>query len=556
MKRVLALLIVVTAVAAPAHLGRSDAVPSGSSPRVPAFHPTDCPDGIVPEDRVVECGYVVVPADRSDPGSPNIRVAAAVVRSTDPTPRPDPIVFLNGGPSVKTIQGFALFAYFAGAGYVAHRDVVLIDTRGVGISRPRLGCPELDRADVTAFYAGRFVYDRAASVTGRALDRCWDRLSDRGVDPSDFTSRESAADIDVVRRALGYGPWNLMVFSADGTIGLNYLRQFPGSIRSAVFDSPIPSNAEWGVDFLLGETAMAERIFAGCRASQACRTAYPGLERRFFRMVDRLNEHPRLVSIPAFLPHPIDILVDGVTLVSDLNWGVWPGGAGTASTLPRQLANAWRVANGKIVRVYRNYLGTGPASNPHRNEFAAVGKTMSYVCHDFIPFLSMADRRRAADEDPAHARRLLGRRFDLGQGWNNAASPQGCQHWPVGAAAPRQHRLVRSDVPTLVFSGAYDAAVAPGMVEKMLPGLTRSTYVMMPTTGHGALPRYARAHWCSRQIAGDFLAAPQAVPDTGCVDSIKPVYLGPPRGRQRSATVPRWQTRIPWYGGRSVGPAR
>ena len=40
----------------------------------------------------------------------------------------------------------AVDLYFGGAPYARDRDVVLVDTRGTGLSQPRLGCPEFDRA--------------------------------------------------------------------------------------------------------------------------------------------------------------------------------------------------------------------------------------------------------------------------------------------------------------------------------------------------------------------------------------------------------------------------
>ncbi|KAA1418564.1 alpha/beta hydrolase [Nocardioides humilatus] len=548
MKRVVAALVVLAAAAVPTALPRSEA--ADVAQRLPAFHPMDCPGPIAPPDRPVDCGYVVVPENRRHPEGRTIRVAAAVVHSADPTPRPDPIVFMNGGPSVMTIQGFAMFAYFAGASFAEHRDIVLIDTRGVGISRPRLGCPELDRADPVAAYSGRFVYDRAPSITGRALDHCWDRLTAKGIDLASYDSREGAADVEAIREALGYDQWNLVALSADGTIGMNYLRRYPDSIRSAVFDAPVTANAEHGLDFFRGQVALVRHLFAECRARAMCREAYPGFERAFFRTVDRLNQHPALVTLPAFQPHPVTLLIDGTGLINDLNWSTWPGGPGSASTIPVQLKDFWAITHGRLAGVYRRYLGTGPFENPHNDDYSADGKTMSVACHDFLPFVTEDDRREFAQEVPEFAQRVLGRQFDLGLGWNNWASPEGCEHWPVGKAPRRQQWVVNSNVPTLVLSGTYDAAVAPVVVERMLPGLTNATYVEMPTSGHVILGAFTRAHWCSREITRHFLASPQDAPDTSCIGDIKPLYFGPPRGHQQRASVScppsRWTGSAPY----------
>ena len=163
---------------------------------------------------------------------------------------------------------------------------------------------------------------------------------------------------------------------------------------------------------------------------------------------------------------------------------------------------------------------------------------MSYVCRDFVGFVTIADRRRAAEADPAHARRILGRQYDLGQGWNFAMSPEGCRHWPVGKADPRQNQVVRSDIPALVFAGAFDSSVAPRTVKRMLPGLSRSTYVEMPASGHVILGSFTRGNRCARRITAAFLASPDEVPDTSCVDDVRPLDFTPPvKSRQFNGTT-------------------
>ncbi len=517
------------------------------------FHPIACPDGAFPEDRAVDCGYVEVPENRAEPDGRMIKVAAAVVHATDPTPEADPIVFVNGGPSVGTIQPFALEAYFSGAPYADDHDLILVDTRGTGISHPRLGCPEVDRADAPAWYSGSFIYDRAPEITGRALDECWARLVGRGIDLSSYNSAESAADLEALRLALGVDRWNLFALSADGTLGLTYMRRFPDGIRSAVIDSGISSNAQYGLDFLRGETDLVNSAFVGCEANRQCQAAYPGLRRDFYRMVRRLNRHPVRVTLPAFRPEPVVLLLDGASLVADFNWGFWPGAPGVGGSHHQVLREAWQISRGKYVKVYRRLYGTGPVTNEHDDRFTALGKTMSYVCHDFVRFITFADRRRAAEADPAHARRILGRQYDLGQGWNFVMSPEGCRHWPVGKAGPRQHKVVTSDIPSLVFSGTFDSAVAPRTVERMLPGLSRSTYVEMPASSHIILGSFTRGNRCARQVTAAFLVAPEEAPDTSCVDDVRQLDFTPPDRSRQLSTTAEWRRAAPaWLPGSCV----
>jgi hypothetical protein len=126
----------------------------GSSP---LFQSASCPPDVFPPSVRVDCGFVVVPESRTRPTGRTITVAAAVMHAPSPHPKDDPIVFLDGGPSFGAISSFAVDFYFGGAAYTRDRDVILVDTRGTGLSQPRLGCPEFDRANVSTFYSEPFV---------------------------------------------------------------------------------------------------------------------------------------------------------------------------------------------------------------------------------------------------------------------------------------------------------------------------------------------------------------------------------------------------------------
>jgi hypothetical protein len=206
------------------------------------------------------------------------------------------------------------------------------------------------------------------------------------------------------------------------------------------------------------------------------------------------------------------------------------------------------VTHGRLGRLYRQLLGTGPIGNSHLNDFLAGGKTMSYVCRDFVSFLTRRDREDAAEAAPPFGPRFLRPGFDLAAGYADPRSPAGCRHWPVGRAGRLQHALVESDIPTLVLANRFDLGVPPRMVRPMLPGLSRSTYVVLPSGFHLSLAVYTNGSGCARDIAEDFLAAPGTAPDTGCVDDLPHVDFTP-RARdlsERHGWVPRAPSAYPW----------
>ena len=491
----------------------------------PAFRSAPCPPDIFPPSVRVDCGFVAVPESRARPTGRTIRVAAAVMRAPSPRPKHDPIVFLDGGPSFGAISSFAVDAYFGGAAYTRDRDVILVDTRGTGLSEPRLGCPEFDRAFESLFYSRPFVGSSAVADLTHAIRDCRDRLTAAGIDLAAYNTAESAADLEALRRALGYRQWNLFALSADGVLGLTYMRLFPGGIRSAVVDSGQSPQHLWGLDYLRGLNELLERVFAGCAANAACNAAYPNLRGVFFDLVHRLQAHPVAVRIPDFQPRPVTVRVDGVWFYLDALFAIYPGDEDFPETIRPLLSEIWRSAHGELTQVYRERVGTGPATSD-TDSFLAEGKTMSYVCRDLVGFITRADLRQAARDLPGLAPMFLDPNFDLADAWN-PVSPAGCRLWRVGVANPVQHQPVHSSIPTLVLAGEYDTGVPPLIVRQIPPTLRRSFYYEFPAAPHIQLANFNPVSACARSIADQFLNAPRTRPDASCIRSLPPFDFTP-----------------------------
>jgi pimeloyl-ACP methyl ester carboxylesterase len=500
----------------------SGIAPTSGSP--PVFQSAPCPPDIFPPSVRVDCGFVTVPENRTRPTGRMVTVAAAVIHAPSPHPKDDPIVFLDGGPSFGAISSFAVDDYFGGAAYTGDRDVVLVDTRGTGLSQPRLGCPEFDRASESAFYSGPFVGSSNVAEFTRAIRACRDRLTTAGIDLAAYNTAESAADLEALRRALGYRQWNLFALSADGVLGLTYMRRFPDRIRSAVVDSGQSPQHLWGLDYYRGLNELLERIFAGCAANAACNAAYPNIRGVFFDLVHRLQAHPAMISIPAFQPRPVTVRVDGVEFYLSALFGIFPGNEFAPDTIRPLLSEIWRSAHGELTQVYRERFGTGPVTSDV-DSFLAEGKTMSYGCRDLVGFITRADLRKAARDLPELAPMFLHPDYELPNG--APVSPAGCRLWKVGVADPAQHQPVRSSIPTLVLAGEYDTGVPPLIVRQIPPTLRRSFYYEFPAAPHIQLANFNPVSSCARSIANQFLNAPTRRPDSSCIRSLPPFDFTP-----------------------------
>lgn len=491
------------------------------------FQAMPCPAHTFAARLEVRCGFIQVPENRADPHSRMITVAAAVVPSRAAHRRTDPIVFLNGGPSFGAISSFATQAYFAGAAFTKDRDVILVDTRGTGLATPRLGCPELDQAEVLAFYDPPTINSEARSVYSKAIAHCRNRLTAQGIDLAAYNSAESAADLDDLRQALGVPRWNLIAASADGLLGLTYMRLFPAGIRSAIIDSGQSTQMLLGLDYDRGLAEELDAVFAGCEANAACKATYPGLRHAFFETVRQLQQHPVTITFPDFLPHPVALRLDGGGLFADAIYSIFPGNKFAPNDIPNLIERLWRESHGELVEVYREGFGAGPVTNSHLNNDLAQGKTLSYQCHDSADFLTRADLEDAAKDLRPFASRYLSPDYDLGLGFTGPVSPIGCAIWDVGRADPAQHAAVHSAIPSLVLAGQFDGGVPPYIVRQTAVGLSRSHYIEFPASSHLQLSFPTSSSDCARLIADQFLAHPTASLDTSCVASLPPLDFTP-----------------------------
>ncbi|HXJ63506.1 MAG TPA: hypothetical protein VNN79_07110, partial [Actinomycetota bacterium] len=169
-RRLTATFVLIAGAAFAAQSVPATASPSGGASDRLRFGACPIP---LPTPRHVDCGKLRVPEARGEPGTRTIRVEFAIVRAPAPAPaRPDPIVFVMGGPSYPAIDPFSMLAYFDHTPYTAHRDLILVDLRGTRSSRPFLNCPGFDRLDAATWPEG------ATPAQADAAERaCRDHLS-------------------------------------------------------------------------------------------------------------------------------------------------------------------------------------------------------------------------------------------------------------------------------------------------------------------------------------------------------------------------------------------
>ncbi|MER7953665.1 alpha/beta fold hydrolase [Streptomyces sp. NPDC096030] len=501
-------VLVAGLAAMPAHAESGTGEPLGTVARKAGdarFEPGPCPRTAdpIPALETARCGSLTVPEKRSrhkgDKGRRTITLAVAIIPAVTRTPAPDPIVWFAGGPGDDAVSEIPM----ANAGGLNRdRDVVFMSQRGTYSADPELTCPNVDE-----FAADALDLVFGARSTGRlhveATRECRDRLVDRGVDLSAYNGTESAADYDGLRRALGIRQWNVFGISYGTDLALQYMRLHPKGIRSVGIDGVLPPSLAGGAVTWKAAREGFDGIFKACAEQTACNTRYPNLKGTFERLVGELEARPvtTTVTVPG-QPAPVKVVLDGGVLV---NWLTFA--SHLAEGVPRSIDE---LARGNPQRIAEQWAG-GKLS-PQAVGRLSHGLAFGVFCSEWTPYESEEDVLRAGRRlFPSFPRSVLANAPLLT--WLHAD----CRAWDV-PAAPRSIRSVtRSDIPTLVLTGGFDAQTAPSSGPYAARTLSRSTAVRIPYVAHVV---FAESR-CAQTITTSFFATPTA-PDTACLAGLQP----------------------------------
>jgi pimeloyl-ACP methyl ester carboxylesterase len=458
----------------------------------PVFESADCPMH-VPPGANVECGYLVVPEDRSHADSPLIRLAVAIIRSTSPTPQPDPIFYLEGGPGGVAMNSLDIWIE---QGFNAQRDMIVLAQRGTAYAEPSLNCPEM--GDWTRRYMG------SAEATMRSqLLICRRRLVDEGVSLSMYNSAANAADVNDLRRVLGYNQVNLLGISYGTRLALTTMRDFPQHIRSVVLDSTYPPHVDSFAEHAANTVRAFDALFAGCAADPACNAAYPNLDQTFYRLINDLNEQPAMVEFVDFTSgETVTMPVYGDDLIDLFFLLMYDTEA--IRYLPQIISDIDQGYYDLLTMLLQlEFEMYGPGGYDIGDGFSE-GMFYSVQCYEEMPFAN-DDRIDSALADHPNLRQYFADRFELDETL--------CRIWRVDEADPLENEPVQSPISTLILAGEYDPVTPPRWGRQAAETLSNNFFYEFPGTGHGV----SILGGCPTSITLAFLDNPTSAPDTSCM---------------------------------------
>lgn len=459
---------------------------------VPRFETAGCAVPI-PQGEKVECGYLVVPEDRKSKDGKTIRLPVIVLKSDSPNPKSDPILRTLGGPGASSLRMVTGRRF---SPWLKDRDMIVFEQRGTKYAQPALECPEVSDAKINA--VKRHLALKAAKAEElKAVKICRQRLLKQGVNLAAYNSRESAADIEDLRRALKIEKINLLGVSYSARLMLNVMRDFPDGIRSVAVESVLPLEVNYdevGVD---GIVRALDLFFGKCRADSACKTAFPNLENGFYDFVKKANSNSISIRVKDQKDAAdVEVKLNGddvVTWLADYSLSS-DGGAIAAAPLKIQA-----ILEGDYTSL-KDY-----ADSKLHSDGYSLGMRYSVWCREEFPF---ENRTKIAAQSSLYPKL---------KGYEVQALPEVCRIWDVPPAEKIENQAVKSEIPTLVLTGEYDAYTPPAWGKATVENLKNGYFIEIPWVGHG--PSF-NSPSCVGEIIARFFNDPLTAPNSDCGEKI------------------------------------
>ncbi len=461
--------------------------------QTPALQLKPCPGfaetGKPPLVYGAQCGQLAVKENPDDPHSREINLEILRLPAISPAPKADPLLLIQGGPGgssvamAEQVQGF--FSELR-----KNRDLVFVDQRGTGKSNP-LNCEALSSDEQLlpeAEQKARF---------NEVMHDCAKKYAEVA---SFYTTPYAVKDLEQVRIALGYPQVNLWGGSYGTRVVLEYMREFPQSLRAVVMDGLAPVQVALPAQVAQTARAALEKLNAQCANQPQCLSQYGDLLDNAQTLLQRLEaagkplriayEHPRTQERKT-LP------LSKANFASLVFMSLYS--RELSVLLPQVLHQA---AEGDY-RMLASLFALASEQPTFAN--MAQGLHYSVICAEDAQLYGApnAEKNKFLDLDMTQEARDI------------------CAYWPKGQVPADYYQPVVAATPALLLSGAVDPVTPKPFAELVLKHLSNAQALEAPG-GHHIIS----IEGCMPQLIAQFIdQASMANINTSCVQKIKPLPL-------------------------------
>jgi pimeloyl-ACP methyl ester carboxylesterase len=486
-------------------------------PAVPTLNWQPCK-----QDTVVTCTTVAVPRDYDRPGGASVELFLAKSPATDQAHKVGSLFMNTGGPGAPAAgdafitRGAQLYPALN-----ARFDIIAMDPRGVGRSKPSIACNVDQEAD--GIYAKPFTTPATIDVHGlltkdaRYIDRCLKLNSDV---LAYVSTANGARDMDLIRRALGERQITYFGFSYGSFLGTTYASMFPDNYRAMVLDGPVDADAYINHPLRnldaqsTGFERALQRFLAACASDQVACRGFGGANPSdaYDQLLDRLDTTPA----PAAGGRTLDGDEARVGTEAALyNKGSWPFLAQALVDL--QHGNGDRMQRAADVFYKRNVDGS---YDPFLDRYFTIGALEQDYPRNIDTYLQAG--KRSFDEHEHFW-------------WNNGYLELSYGLYPVRSedVFDGPFRVPRSSPAPLVVATTYDPATPYDGALNLMRDLKNVRLLTMNGDGHTA---YGGNSACIDTIVEAYVNdGTLPAPDTQCQQD---VGFAAPQAQTRAPSAP------------------
>jgi pimeloyl-ACP methyl ester carboxylesterase len=436
-----------------------------------------------------ECAMIETPIDPSQPDGAKLNLRLARLPALDPSHSHGSLLIIPGGPGVGITAGGGTFDVLRPLFHIDELrqtfDVVTYDPRGIGESNP-IRCapgPVPDAGAAAAQTGGVLSAAEYATLSGANAAFANSCFAATGALMEHLSSRENAADIELIRQALGQTDGLVAYSGSYGTLYAQaYLEAYGDRVKALVLDGVVDHSVDlptYSARWVIATEDGFDRFAQWCNQDSSCALHGQDVAAVYEAVVAAHPEARAMVRARL-----------SAGRIPQLGWPV----------IAEELA---AMARGEPAATPA--LAALPVPPDPALEAGAAGIVRGVICADYGPqndFAALAADNAALARQAPHFAWLYSQ--DL---------PGGCVGWPRAAANP-PHRLdVGPHANVLIANGTHDPATPLVAAVAVWSQIPQARLLIADVDGHQVLP----VSRCAFEAEARFLADPSAMPSfTAC----------------------------------------
>jgi pimeloyl-ACP methyl ester carboxylesterase len=474
--------------------------PAGALADVPSVAWAPCGSG-----NELACGHLAVPLDPS--GATPGTITLALRRHRAPVGEASSaVIALAGGPGQSAIPFAEDFTEMLGP-ILDTRDLIVFDQRGTGLSHP-LSCHGFEQP-------------RAFHSAGQLVTACGEQL---GPERAFYTTPDTVADIEAIRRAGGYEKLVLYGTSYGTKVAEEYAQEYPSHVEALILDSVVPPTGPEPLDRSTFEAV--PRILRQLCEYHECAHITPNPVSDLARLVRRMRRGPLRGRYIGDHGHPYPVRISSNELLAVLLAGDFD------PILRAEFPAAVRAADDGDTAALARLLVRVAGGEGEEGEGIDVPLYFATTCEeeDFPWSRTASPSERLAQVAAAIGALPVGSIAPFAPAnMLQFSDASACAFWPFATPAPPAVPATMPDVPTLIFSGADDLRTPTANARALAAQIPGSHVVVAPNTGHSVLgtePTHCARNALLAMFAGHTIAPCPAGPPSPLA---RPTPLPPER---------------------------